>query len=81
MKIVAYLSCRAIGKFNIMISYIGKSIPYEMANLIVNDIVNTLAKAKAKTIANNNDNSIGNIMANGTANIWLSNLQTLCPGY
>ena len=58
-----------------MISYIGKSIPYEMANLIVNDIVNTLAKAK--TIANNNDNSIGNIMAN----VWLSNLQTLCPGY
>ena len=62
-----------------MISYIAKSIPYEMANLIVNDIVNTLAKAK--TIANNNDNSIGNIMAYGTANVWLSNLQTLCPGY
>ena len=60
-----------------MISYIGKSIPYEMANLILNDIVNTLAKAKP--IANNNDNSIGNIMANGTANVWHSNLQTLCP--
>jgi len=81
MKIVAYLSCRAIGKVNSMIRYIANSIPYEMANLIVNDIVNTLAKAKAKTIANNNDNSIGNIMAYGTANVWLSNLQTLCPGY
>ena len=64
---------------SIAVSYIANNIPYETANLIVNDIVNTLAKAK--TIANNNDNSIDNSMANDTANVWLSNLQTLCPGY
>jgi hypothetical protein len=62
-----------------MISYIANIIPYEMANLIVNDIVNTLAKAKAKTIANNNATALATVWPMTRAMFGLATCKPYVP--